>query len=99
MTIFINKYIKLFSFGIIMVLKEALVFSNRGINIDYKHMIYLLIIYLFIGSWTLILDNKNQLKTLIILDVIISILMFADILYLRYYTQFLTLQLFPLLKK
>lgn len=94
----INKYLMLSAFGIIMVWKEAMVFVNREIKFDFKYILYLFVIYIFISSWTLILSCKNQFKAIIIMDLILSLIMFADVLYLRYYSQFLTIQLLPILK-
>ncbi|WP_426349845.1 LTA synthase family protein [Alloiococcus sp. CFN-8] len=85
-------------FSLILTFKETIVFWDRGVAISVMNTIYRFFIYAFVGSLTMFLNKKNQVRALFILDLVLSTVLFGDMVYQRYYNEYLTVELLPLIK-
>ncbi|WP_426350472.1 LTA synthase family protein [Alloiococcus sp. CFN-8] len=91
------KYIIFLLYPICFLGKEIIVFNDRDISFDSSRVIFTLLIYIGLLSWTLLFSVKRQAFVLLLLDILISVLYLADMIYQRYYYQYLTVELIPMI--
>ncbi|MDR3214881.1 MAG: LTA synthase family protein [Bacilli bacterium] len=82
-------FIKLICFTLLIYNEEDLIIRDTNFNINTYLLSYLFSAFSFF-SIALIFNNKTSLKILIILDVILSILMYGDVLYFRGFESYLS---------
>jgi len=89
----LRRYIGYSLFIVIMLLKLILLHSGlHAQNIDMNRMDKLISVgsLMLLSIWTLWLPRRARNIALISLDVLLTILIFADILYYRYFQDFIT---------
>ena len=78
-----------------LVLKERYLFEQAFPDKGNKFYIYLCVVASLILIWTLFLKFKNQVLVLTIINLFFSLVFVGDILYMRYYGEFLSFYMIP----
>ncbi|AJE50178.1 LTA synthase family protein [Paenibacillus polymyxa] len=90
----LSQYFGLVLFFLLMIGKLVLIHYNlHAQNIDMNPLDYVIAIgsLLFVSFWTLWLPRRGRLIALVVLDILLTALIYSDMVYYRYFQDFITI--------
>lgn len=92
--VLLSRYFGLGLFFVLMIGKLVLIHYNlHAQNIDMNPLDYVIAIgsLLLVSFWTLWLPRRGRLIALVVLDVLLTALIYSDMVYYRYFQDFITI--------
>ncbi|AUS25973.1 LTA synthase family protein [Paenibacillus sp. P2(2022)] len=90
----LSQYFGLVLFFVLMIGKLVLIHYNlHAQNIDMNPLDYVIAIgsLLLVSFWTLWLPRRGRLIALVVLDILLTALIYSDMVYYRYFQDFITI--------
>lgn len=90
----LSRYFGLGLFFVLMIGKLVLIHYNlHAQNIDMNPLDYVIAIgsLLLVSFWTLWLPRRGRLIALVVLDMLLTALIYSDMVYYRYFQDFITI--------
>ncbi len=90
----LSRYFGFGLFFVLMIGKLVLIHHNlHAQNIDMNPLDYVIAIgsLLLVSFWTLWLSRRGRLVALVVLDILLTALIYSDMVYYRYFQDFITI--------